>query len=157
MNGLIEYRAHPFWLQKYCPSHEMDHTPRCCSCERMEVLITFRNNLSHALQYLHIFLDLYLGVAYDCSSLYLTKTMNLSHALQAYTMTMNSSILVQRLDLCTSPREFALFIHFIFVTFGMVMYLYWYLLSNILISLELQSFVPTSTGTIRTIPLLPFG
>ncbi|AQK79762.1 protein DA1 isoform X2 [Zea mays] len=36
MNGLIEYRAHPFWVQKYCPSHEMDGTPRCCSCERME-------------------------------------------------------------------------------------------------------------------------
>ncbi|KAK4367681.1 hypothetical protein RND71_011473 [Anisodus tanguticus] len=34
--GLIEYRAHPFWLQKYCPSHENDGTPRCCSCERME-------------------------------------------------------------------------------------------------------------------------
>ncbi|CAL9166322.1 unnamed protein product [Musa hybrid cultivar] len=36
MNGFIEYRALPFWLQKYCPSHEMDGTPRCCSCERME-------------------------------------------------------------------------------------------------------------------------
>lgn len=36
LNGLIEYRAHPFWLQKYCPSHEVDGTPRCCSCERME-------------------------------------------------------------------------------------------------------------------------
>ncbi|KAL8143589.1 hypothetical protein V2J09_016621 [Rumex salicifolius] len=34
--GLIEYRAHPFWMQKYCPSHEFDKTPRCCSCERME-------------------------------------------------------------------------------------------------------------------------
>ncbi|KAI8525380.1 hypothetical protein RHMOL_Rhmol13G0225800 [Rhododendron molle] len=34
--GLIEYRAHPFWLQKYCPTHEHDGTPRCCSCERME-------------------------------------------------------------------------------------------------------------------------
>ncbi|KAM7263874.1 hypothetical protein ACFE04_001557 [Oxalis oulophora] len=34
--GLIEYRAHPFWMQKYCPSHERDKTPRCCSCERME-------------------------------------------------------------------------------------------------------------------------
>ncbi|XP_074275249.1 protein DA1-related 1-like isoform X2 [Silene latifolia] len=34
--GLIEYRAHPFWMQKYCPSHEHDKTPRCCSCERME-------------------------------------------------------------------------------------------------------------------------
>lgn len=35
-DGLIEYRAHPFWNQKYCPSHEHDRTPRCCSCERME-------------------------------------------------------------------------------------------------------------------------
>lgn len=35
--GLVEYRAHPFWMQKYCPSHERDGTPRCCSCERMEV------------------------------------------------------------------------------------------------------------------------
>lgn len=34
--GLIEYRAHPFWDQKYCPAHEHDGTPRCCSCERME-------------------------------------------------------------------------------------------------------------------------
>ncbi|KAE8656034.1 Protein DA1 [Hibiscus syriacus] len=34
--GLIEYRAHPFWIQKYCLSHEHDGTPRCCSCERME-------------------------------------------------------------------------------------------------------------------------
>ncbi|GER30798.1 hypothetical protein STAS_06755 [Striga asiatica] len=34
--GLIEYRAHPFWHQKYCPTHEHDGTPRCCSCERME-------------------------------------------------------------------------------------------------------------------------
>ncbi|KAJ0097911.1 hypothetical protein Patl1_28845 [Pistacia atlantica] len=35
--GLIEYSAHPFWFQKYCPSHERDGTPCCCSCERMEV------------------------------------------------------------------------------------------------------------------------
>ncbi|XP_073035554.1 protein DA1-like [Primulina eburnea] len=34
--GLIEYRAHPFWSQKYCPCHEHDGTRRCCSCERME-------------------------------------------------------------------------------------------------------------------------
>nr|GME10185.1 protein DA1 isoform X1 [Ipomoea batatas] len=34
--GLIEYRAHPFWSQKYCPFHEHDGTSRCCSCERME-------------------------------------------------------------------------------------------------------------------------
>lgn len=36
-DGRIEYRAHPFWGQKYCPLHERDGTPRCCSCERMEV------------------------------------------------------------------------------------------------------------------------
>ncbi|XP_038891050.1 protein DA1-related 2 isoform X4 [Benincasa hispida] len=34
--GLIEYRCHPFWSQKYCPSHEHDSTARCCSCERLE-------------------------------------------------------------------------------------------------------------------------
>lgn len=51
MNGLIEYRAHPFWLQKYCPSHEVDGTPRCCSCERMEVrsitMFEFINLIQH--------------------------------------------------------------------------------------------------------------
>ncbi|XP_054797130.1 protein DA1-related 2 isoform X2 [Prosopis cineraria] len=36
--GLIEYRCHPFWSQKYCPSHEYDDTARCCSCERLESL-----------------------------------------------------------------------------------------------------------------------
>ncbi|XP_031484306.1 protein DA1-like isoform X3 [Nymphaea colorata] len=34
--GMVEFRAHPFWGQKYCPSHEFDNTPRCCSCEHME-------------------------------------------------------------------------------------------------------------------------
>ncbi|KAJ8535448.1 hypothetical protein K7X08_023168 [Anisodus acutangulus] len=34
--GLIEYRCHPFWSQKYCPSHENDNIKRCCSCERLE-------------------------------------------------------------------------------------------------------------------------
>ncbi|KAK4277911.1 hypothetical protein QN277_015832 [Acacia crassicarpa] len=34
--GLIEYRCHPFWSQKYCPVHEYDDTARCCSCERLE-------------------------------------------------------------------------------------------------------------------------
>ncbi|XP_024973458.1 protein DA1-related 1-like [Cynara cardunculus var. scolymus] len=34
--GFIEYKTHPFWAQKYCPFHESDGTPRCCSCERME-------------------------------------------------------------------------------------------------------------------------
>ncbi|KAL6504664.1 hypothetical protein OROHE_023422 [Orobanche hederae] len=35
-DGFIEYKAHPFWSQKYCPIHERDKTPRCCSCERMK-------------------------------------------------------------------------------------------------------------------------
>jgi len=34
--GLIEYRSHPFWNQKYCPSHEKDGRKRCCSCDRIE-------------------------------------------------------------------------------------------------------------------------
>ncbi|KAL7146899.1 hypothetical protein ABFS83_06G073300 [Erythranthe nasuta] len=38
--GLIEYRCHPFWSQKYCPSHEHDYTSRCCSCERLESVNT---------------------------------------------------------------------------------------------------------------------
>jgi hypothetical protein len=42
-SGLIEYRAHPFWGQKYCPLHEQDRTPRCCSCEKMEVRILREN------------------------------------------------------------------------------------------------------------------
>ncbi|KAH9766813.1 protein DA1-related 2 [Citrus sinensis] len=32
----LSTRCHPFWAQKYCPSHEHDHTSRCCSCERLE-------------------------------------------------------------------------------------------------------------------------
>lgn len=44
--GLIEYRAHPFWSQKYCPFHEHDGTPRCCSCERMEVRRMKQNKIS---------------------------------------------------------------------------------------------------------------
>lgn len=40
-SGLIEYRAHPFWNQKYCPSHEHDNTARCCCCERLEVWASF--------------------------------------------------------------------------------------------------------------------
>ncbi|KAJ0718810.1 putative transcription factor interactor and regulator LIM family [Helianthus annuus] len=36
VDGLIEYRCHPFWSQRYCPAHEHDNTARCCSCERLE-------------------------------------------------------------------------------------------------------------------------
>ncbi|KAL6227680.1 hypothetical protein ACLB2K_001637 [Fragaria x ananassa] len=31
-----EYKEHPFWRQRYCPSHAKDGTPRCCSCERLK-------------------------------------------------------------------------------------------------------------------------
>lgn len=34
--GQIEYRSHPFWNQKYCPSHERDGSRCCCSCDRIE-------------------------------------------------------------------------------------------------------------------------
>ncbi|KAI3427463.1 uncharacterized protein J3R85_009508, partial [Psidium guajava] len=32
----MEYAAHPFWMQVYCPAHEQDGTPRCSSCDRVE-------------------------------------------------------------------------------------------------------------------------
>jgi hypothetical protein len=31
-----KYKEHPFWKEKYCPFHEVDGTPKCCSCERLE-------------------------------------------------------------------------------------------------------------------------
>lgn len=34
--GQIEYRSHPFWNQRYCPSHERDGSKCCCSCDRIE-------------------------------------------------------------------------------------------------------------------------
>jgi hypothetical protein len=34
--GMIEYRSHPFWNQKYCPKHEQDGTARCASCDRLQ-------------------------------------------------------------------------------------------------------------------------
>ncbi|WVZ53198.1 hypothetical protein U9M48_004171 [Paspalum notatum var. saurae] len=36
-SGLTEYRAHPFWGQKYCPLHEQDRTSRCCSSKEHKV------------------------------------------------------------------------------------------------------------------------
>ncbi|KAF3488676.1 hypothetical protein F2Q69_00055034 [Brassica cretica] len=29
-------QQHHFWEGKYCPAHESDGTPKCCSCERLE-------------------------------------------------------------------------------------------------------------------------
>ncbi|KAL1204303.1 Protein DA1-related 7 [Cardamine amara subsp. amara] len=31
-----KFSYHPFWKEKYCPSHEEDGTAKCCSCERLE-------------------------------------------------------------------------------------------------------------------------
>ncbi|XP_062008368.1 protein DA1-related 1-like isoform X1 [Rosa rugosa] len=35
-DGQVEYMEHPFWRQRYCPSHVKDGTPGCCSCERLK-------------------------------------------------------------------------------------------------------------------------
>ncbi|KAL0543009.1 hypothetical protein IC582_018096 [Cucumis melo] len=35
-NGVVEFGEHPFWAQKYCPSHETDGTSNCVSCERLQ-------------------------------------------------------------------------------------------------------------------------
>eukprot|EP00850_Spirogloea_muscicola_P018213 SM000164S02275 [mRNA] locus=s164:249757:253841:+ [translate_table: standard] len=35
-SGVIEYRASPFWGERYCPGHESDGTPRCAGCSRLE-------------------------------------------------------------------------------------------------------------------------
>ncbi|XLR08069.1 hypothetical protein S83_036007, partial [Arachis hypogaea] len=32
--GLIEYKCHPYWYQKYCPSHEYDNTARVSRNEK---------------------------------------------------------------------------------------------------------------------------
>ncbi|KAF8117241.1 hypothetical protein N665_0012s0242 [Sinapis alba] len=35
-NEGIKYHKHPFWEDKYCPSHDDDGTAKCCSCERLQ-------------------------------------------------------------------------------------------------------------------------
>lgn len=35
-DGKIEYSVSPFWRDKYCPSHQHDGTPTCCSCSRLQ-------------------------------------------------------------------------------------------------------------------------
>lgn len=32
-----KYNHHPFWEERYCPAHDSDGTPKCFSCERLEV------------------------------------------------------------------------------------------------------------------------
>lgn len=69
--GLIEYRAHPFWLQKYCPSHERDGTPRCCSCERMEPTDTRYLALEDGRKLCLECLDSSIMDTHECQPLYL--------------------------------------------------------------------------------------
>ncbi|KAK9990498.1 hypothetical protein SO802_025483 [Lithocarpus litseifolius] len=69
--GLIEYRAHPFWMQKYCPSHEHDRTPRCCSCERMEPRDTRYLLLDDGRKLCLECLDSAVMDTYECQPLYL--------------------------------------------------------------------------------------
>ncbi|KAE8685377.1 Protein DA1 [Hibiscus syriacus] len=69
--GLIEYRAHPYWMQKYCPSHELDGTPRCCSCERMEPADTKYLSLDDGRKLCLECLDSAIMDTYECQPLYL--------------------------------------------------------------------------------------
>nr|GEU87598.1 protein DA1-related 1-like isoform X1 [Tanacetum cinerariifolium] len=69
--GLIEYRAHPFWRQKYCPSHEHDRTPRCCSCERMEARDTKYLLLDDGRKLCLECLDSAIMDTHECQPLYL--------------------------------------------------------------------------------------
>ncbi|KAF8094700.1 hypothetical protein N665_0355s0013 [Sinapis alba] len=32
----IKYHKHPYWEEKYCPSHDGDGTAKCCGCERLQ-------------------------------------------------------------------------------------------------------------------------
>ncbi|XWS33712.1 hypothetical protein CRYUN_Cryun22dG0106900 [Craigia yunnanensis] len=69
--GLIEYRAHPYWMQKYCPSHERDGTPRCCSCERVEPTDAKYLSLDDGRKLCLECLDSAIMDTYECQPLYL--------------------------------------------------------------------------------------
>ncbi|XP_047941134.1 protein DA1-related 1-like [Salvia hispanica] len=69
--GLIEYRAHPFWPQKYCPSHERDGTPRCCSCEKMEPVDSRYLHLEDGRKLCLECLDSSIMDTHECQPLYL--------------------------------------------------------------------------------------
>lgn len=36
------FNEHQFWKERYCPAHEADGTPKCFSCERLEVSLSFK-------------------------------------------------------------------------------------------------------------------
>lgn len=37
-DGRIEWRENPFWKNQHCPSHSVDGTPQCCSCNKLKPL-----------------------------------------------------------------------------------------------------------------------
>ncbi|RWR86157.1 zinc finger protein [Cinnamomum micranthum f. kanehirae] len=82
--GLIEYRAHPFWNQKYCPSHEQDKTARCCSCERLESRTTTYVSLEDGRSLCLECLDSAVMDTGDCQPLY--------HAIRDYYEGMNMKL-----------------------------------------------------------------
>lgn len=68
---MVEFREHPFWLQKYCPVHEHDGTPRCCSCERMEARDTKYLLLDDGRKLCLECLDSAIMDTHECQPLYL--------------------------------------------------------------------------------------
>ncbi|XP_052185307.1 protein DA1-related 1-like [Diospyros lotus] len=69
--GLIEYGAHPFWVQKYYPFLAYDGTPQCCSCERMEPRETRYVALDDGRKLCLECLDSAIMVTNNCQLLYL--------------------------------------------------------------------------------------
>lgn len=35
-DGRIEWQENPFWKNQHCPSHRVDGTPQCCSCNKLK-------------------------------------------------------------------------------------------------------------------------
>ncbi|KAG0561999.1 hypothetical protein KC19_9G109300 [Ceratodon purpureus] len=68
--GLIEYRSHPFWDQKYCPSHERDGRRRCCSCDRIETVDEQYTSLGDGRKVCSICLETNVMDTRDCQPLY---------------------------------------------------------------------------------------
>ncbi|KAI3908092.1 hypothetical protein MKW92_049612 [Papaver armeniacum] len=68
--GLIVYRCHPYWKQKYCPSHEHDGTARCCSCERLESWNTRHTSLGDGRSLCLECMESAITDNSDCQSLY---------------------------------------------------------------------------------------
>ncbi|KAA3461201.1 protein DA1-related 1-like [Gossypium australe] len=58
-------------MQKYCPSHERDGTPRCCSCERMEPVDVKYISLDDGRRLCLECLDSAIMDTHECQPLYL--------------------------------------------------------------------------------------